>query len=71
MATHQCARFNAQPRLCHERAVKRICKYLLDTKENGIIFKHDKSRGLECHINADFTGDWVSGEHPSPKSVLS
>ena len=28
MATHQCARFNNNPKLCHERAVKRICKYL-------------------------------------------
>ena len=26
MATHQCARFNSCPKLCYERAVKRICK---------------------------------------------
>ena len=38
MATHQCARFNNDPKLSHERAVKRICKYLLDAKDKGIIF---------------------------------
>ena len=32
MATHQCARFNNYPRLSHERAVKRIGRYLLDTR---------------------------------------
>jgi hypothetical protein len=51
--------------------VKRICKYLLDTKDKGIIFKPDKSRGLECHVDADFAGGWVSGEHSNPESVLS
>ena len=29
MATHQCARFNNDPHLSHERAVKRIGKYLV------------------------------------------
>ena len=43
MATHQCARFNANPKLCHERAVKRICKHLLDTKDKVIIFRPDKT----------------------------
>ena len=41
MATHQCARFNANPKLCHERAVKRICKYFLNTKDKGIVFRPD------------------------------
>jgi len=31
MATHQCERFNSNPKLNHERAVKRICKYLAGT----------------------------------------
>lgn len=71
MATHQCTRFNANPKLCHERAVKRICKYLLDTKDKEIIFKPDASRGLECHVDADFAGGWTSGDHTNPEMVLS
>ena len=34
-ATHQCARFNNDPHLSHERAVKRIGIYLLDTRDKG------------------------------------
>ena len=46
MATHQCARLNTNPKLCHERAVKRFCKYLLDTKDKGIILRPDKTKGV-------------------------
>ena len=56
MAMHQCTRFNAKPKLCHERAVKCIYKYLMDTEDKGIIFKPDKPKGLECHVDADFAG---------------
>ena len=71
MATHQCARFNAIPKLCHERAVKRICKYLLGTMDKGIVYRPDPTRGLECHVDADFAGGWDSGDTSNPESVLS
>ena len=71
MATHQCARFNNDPRLYHERAVKKIVRYLLDSKDKGIIFQPDFSRGLECFVDADFAGGWKDGDHDSPESVLS
>jgi len=71
MATHQCARFNAYPKLCHEKAIKRICRYLLGTKDKGIIFRPDPTKGLECHVDADFAGGWSSGDTTNPESVLS
>ena len=71
MATHQCARFNAYPKLCHEKAIKRICRYLLGTKDNGIIFKPDSSKGLECYVDADFAGGWSSGDCTNPEMVVS
>ena len=71
MATHQCASFSTSPKLCHERAVKKIVRYLLDTKDRGIIFRSDFSRGLECFVDADFAGDWKDGDHSSLESVLS
>ena len=71
MATHQCARFNTDPKLSHERAVKRIVRYLLDTKDKGIIFRPDLSKGLECFVDADFAGGWKDGDHDCPESVLS
>ena len=71
MATHQCARFSANPKLCHEKAVKRICRYLLGTLNKGIIFRPDSTKGLECHVDADFAGGWSSGDTTNPESVLS
>ena len=46
-AVHQCARFSQNPKLSHERAVKRIGRYLLETKERGICFVPDPKKGLE------------------------
>ena len=39
--------------------------------DKGIIFKPDVSRGLECHVDADFAGGWVGGDHSHPEQVLS
>ena len=41
MATHQCARFSVNPMRSHEQAVIRIGRYLLSTKEKGMIYKPD------------------------------
>ena len=71
MAVHQCARFNNMPKLTHERAIKRICKYLLGTMDKGIVYRPDPTKGLECHVDADFAGGWSSGDHTNPESVLS
>ena len=71
MATHQCARFNNDPRLSHEQAVKRIGIYLLDTRDKGMIYRPDITRGLECYVDADFAGGWKDVNHNIPESVLS
>ena len=70
MATHQCARFNSSPKLCHKQAVRRICKYLLGTMDKGIIFKPDVSKSLKCHVDADFAGGWSSEDTTNPEAVL-
>ena len=66
MAVHQCARFNGCPKLCHEKAVKYIARYLLSTHDKGIHYKPDPTRGLECYVGADFAGGWSSGEYTKP-----
>ena len=71
MAVHQCARFNANPMLCHEKAVKYIARYLLSTQDKGIHYKPDPTKGLECYVDADFAGGWSSGDHTNPECVLS
>ena len=71
MAVHQCARFSVDPRLTHERAVMRIGKYLLETRDRGIRFKPDKSKGVECFVDADFAGSWTKEDPGNPANVLS
>ena len=71
METHQCAKFNNNPHLSHERAVNLIGRYLLDTRYKVMIYRPDITRGLECYVDADFAGGWKDGNHDSPESVLS
>ena len=71
MAVHQYARFNTNPMLCHEKAVKYIARYLLSSQDKVIPYKPDMTRGLECYIDADFAGGWSSGDHTNPECVLS
>ena len=71
MAAHQCERFNNDPHILHEQAVKRIVRYVLDTINKGMIYRPDTSRGLEFYIDADFAGGYKDGDHDSPESVLS
>ena len=47
MAVHQPARFCNQPMLTHEKAIKRLGRYLYHTKSEGIVYNPDTSKGLE------------------------
>ena len=71
MAVHQCARFSEDVRLSHERAVMRIGRYLLGTRDRGIRYKPDPLKGLECYVDADFAGGWTHAESADANSVLS
>ena len=71
MAVHQCARFSVDPKLTHERAVLRIGKYLLGTRDKGIKFIPDKNRGVECFVDADFAGSWTKEDASNPVNDLS
>ena len=42
-AVHKCARFTHNTKVSHETAVKRICRYLQGTKENGLVFNPSKT----------------------------
>ena len=41
------------------------------TKDKGIIFRPDPSRGLECYVDADFAGGWNKGDADDANSVMS
>ena len=70
-AVQQCARFCNNPSRDNEEAVKRICRYLLKHKNKGLVLKPDKTRGLECYVDADFAGSWTSNSSSDPLSCHS
>ena len=61
-ATHQCTRFEAEPKVEHGKAVRWLRRYLKRTCNKGMTFKPDHSRGLEVYVDADFTGNWNKEE---------
>jgi hypothetical protein len=56
-AVHQCARFSADPKVEHGKAVKWIGRYLLASKDKGIVLK-PKDESFEVYADADFSGNW-------------
>jgi hypothetical protein len=56
-AVHQCARFCNDPKFSHENAVKRIVKYLIGTKNDGIYIRPN-GHSFDCWVDADFVGNW-------------
>jgi len=46
-------------------------RYLLDTRKCGIIYKPDRSKGLECYVDADFAGGWIQANALNAENVLS
>jgi hypothetical protein len=71
MAVQQCARFCNNPKKAHEEAVKRICRYLLKTQNQGLVMKPDLSKGLECYVDADWAGSWQDRSSNDPLSAHS
>ncbi|CAM8981753.1 unnamed protein product [Rhodiola kirilowii] len=53
----QCARFQAEPRESHVKAVKRILRYLKGTEKLVLWYPRVKSLRLEGFTDADFAGD--------------
>jgi hypothetical protein len=43
----------------------------LDTRKSGIIYKPDKTKGLEWYIDADFAGGWSQADDDNVENVLS
>jgi hypothetical protein len=71
MAVHQMARFSVNPMRSHELAIMRIGRYLCNDCERGIIYKVDKSKGIEVYLDADFAGGWSSADADNADNVLS
>ena len=47
--------------------MKRICRYLQGTKDNGIVFNPSKKLVVYCYADADFVGHWG---HENPQDPI-
>ena len=70
-AVHNCARFCENPKMSHEKAVKRIIRYLKRTKDEGITMVVDQQKGIECFVDANFAGDYVKETSTNARDCLS
>jgi hypothetical protein len=48
-----------------------IGRYLCDNPEGGIIYKADRTKGLEVYANADFARGWSTVDSENADCVLS
>jgi hypothetical protein len=71
MAVHQCAGFCSAPRALHEIAVKRIVRYLLATRDKGMLLTPNMTFNLDMFVDADFAGRWHKEFSHLRDSVLS
>ena len=71
MAVHRVARFSNDPKLSYEKSIIRICRYLLDTPEQGMYFYPIKDLGLEVFVDSDFAGNWKNASEDQPENCMS
>ena len=58
VSVHQCARFSESPKKSHAEAVKRIGRYLLATRDKGLMIHPNKDWHFDCWVDGDFAGNW-------------
>ena len=58
ISVHQCARFSENPKRSHAEAVKCIGRYLLSSRDNGLIIHPNQVWEFDCWVDADFVGNW-------------
>ena len=71
IVVHQTARFFNKPMLKHEKAIKRLGRYLYHTKRERIVYNLDITKGLERYVDAYFSGGWQKADPHEPDNVLS
>ena len=71
MAVHQTAHFCNNPMLSHEKEIKRLGWYLSHTRKEGIVYNPNTSKGLECYVDANFSGGWQESNAEYAENVMS
>ena len=70
-AVSQCARYTFCPKLSHEKALKRIGRYLQGTRDKGLIMQPTAELNVDCYVDSDFAGLWGYEDDQDPTCVRS
>lgn len=70
-AVNQCSRYNHFPKRIHGEALKRIGRYLVATRDKGLILRPTNSLHIDCYVDADFAGLYAHENINDPASVRS
>lgn len=70
-AVNQCSRYNHFPKRIHAEALKRIGRYLISTRDKGLILRTSNSLHIDCYVDADFAGLYSHENIDDPASVRS
>ena len=66
------SRYCNDPRKPHGVAIKRIARYLKQSLDEGVILKPDLNNlTVDCHVDADFAGNWNISDPEDPNGVKS
>ena len=68
---HQAARFTHNPKNSHAAGVKRIIRYLKQTRTKGLFLKPSSTYTVDCYVDSDFAGLFSSEDKTLPISVKS
>ena len=71
MAVYQTSRCFNVSRLSHKKAIMRLGRYILGTQTRGIVYNPKNSKGLKCHVDADFSGGWTQADSGNAENVMS
>ena len=62
VSVHQCTQFQDNPKKSHIQAVRAIGRYLIGTRDKGVVMKPDHTKSFECWVDTDFAGNWYEPE---------
>jgi hypothetical protein len=71
-AVSQCGKYSSKTKHSHEVALKRIGRYLVGTREEGLILSPDRNDiSVEMYVDADFAGMHGYEDPENPESIRS
>ena len=72
VSVHQCAWLTEHPKRSHAEAIKRIGRYLLGTRDKGLVINPKTPWHFDCWVDADFAGNWLHDDaHVDPMTANS